>query len=109
MDDGQKMRDPQTSKIAMELHLAKFNYYMAKQDWKSAVTELQHALNAVIDILDHANKTLKKVMGKHQQPAKGSTKIDGAVRSEKISDDMVLIEYPGDKIVLKKQIPPSVN
>jgi len=48
MEDGQKMRDPQTSKIAMELHLAKFNYYMAKQDWKSAVTELQHALNAVI-------------------------------------------------------------
>ena len=32
MEDGQKMRDPQTSKIAMELHLAKFNYYMAKQD-----------------------------------------------------------------------------
>lgn len=108
MDDGHKMRDPQTSKIAMELHLAKFNYYMARQDWKSAVTELQHALNAVIDILDHANKTLKKVVGKYQ-PVKAEAKIEGAVRSERISDDMVLIEYPGDKIVLKKQTPPAVN
>ncbi|MCC7202126.1 MAG: hypothetical protein IT393_05595 [Nitrospirae bacterium] len=108
MDDGHKMRDPQTSKIAMELHLAKFNYYMARQDWKSAVAELQHALNAVIDILDHANKTLKKVVGKYQ-PVKAETKIEGAVRSEKISDDMLLIEYPGDKIVLRKQAPPAVN
>ena len=108
MEDGQKMRDPQTSKIAMELHLAKFNYYMARQDWKSAVAELQHALNAVIDILDHANKTLKKVVEKYQ-PVKAEAKIEGAVRSERISDDMLLIEYPGDKIVLKKQTPPNVK
>ncbi len=108
MEDGQKMRDPKTSKIAMELHLAKFNYYMARQDWRSAVTELQHALNAVIDILDHANKTLKKVVEKYQ-PVKGEVKIEGAVKSERISDDMVLIEYPGDKLVIKKQTPPSVK
>lgn len=108
MEDENKMRDPQTSKIAMELHLAKFNYYMAKQDWKSAVNELQHALNAVIEILEHANKTLKKVVEKYQ-PAKIENKIEGAVRSEKISDDMVLIEYPGDKVVIRKQTPPSVK
>ncbi|OGW44301.1 MAG: hypothetical protein A2132_01530 [Nitrospirae bacterium RBG_16_43_11] len=108
MEDGQKMRDPQTSKIAMELHLAKFNYYMARQDWKSAVTELQHALNAVIDILDHANKTLKKVVERYQ-PVKTEAKIEGAVRSEKLSDDMILIEYPGDKIVLKRNTPPTVK
>ena len=57
MENEQKLRDPQTSKIAMDLHLAKFNYFMAKKDWKSAVMELQQALNAVIEILDHANKT----------------------------------------------------
>lgn len=109
MDNEHKVRDPQTSKIAMDLHLAKFNYFMAKKDWKSAVVELQQALNAVIEILDHANKTLRKVAEKYQQTkvetttaVKNETKIEGSIRTERISEDTVLVEYPGDKIVLKK-------
>lgn len=112
MENEQKLRDPQTSKIAMDLHLAKFNYFMAKKDWKSAVMELQQALNAVIEILDHANKTLRKISEKYQQtkpvattePTETSaiTKIEGSIRTERISDDTVLVEYPGNKIVLKK-------
>lgn len=107
MEDERKMRDPQSCKIAMDLHLAKFNYFVAKKDWKSAVTELQHALNAVIDILDHANRTLKKIAERYQQSAnvvkaEGRTKIEGSIKTEKVSEDTLLIEYPGDKIVLKK-------
>ena len=110
MDDEQKIRDPQTSKIAMELHLAKFNYYMAKQDWKSAVIELQHALNAVIEILDHANKTLKKIVERyHPQTPKVEKKIAGSLRSERISEDTVLVEYPGERMVLRKETPPSLK
>ena len=30
------------------------------------------------------------------------TKIEGSIRTERISDDTVLVEYPGNKIVLKK-------
>ncbi len=103
MEDYQNMRDPQTCKIAMDLHIAKFNYYMAKRDWKAAVIELQHALNAVIEILDHANKTLKRIAERYQHH-QGMTqpKIEGGIKTEKITDDTVLIEYPGDKIVLKK-------
>lgn len=107
MEDEQKMRDPQSCKIAMDLHLAKFNYFMAKKDWKSAVTELQHALNAVIEILDHANRTLKKIAERYQQSqnvpkVEGRAKIEGSIKTEKVSEDTLLIEYPGDKIVLKK-------
>lgn len=107
MEDEQKMRDPQSCKIAMDLHLAKFNYFMAKKDWKSAVTELQHALNAVIEILDHANRTLQKIAGRYQQgshvvKAGVRAKIEGSIKTEKVSEDTLLIEYPGDKIVLKK-------
>ena len=110
MDDEQKIRDPQTSKIAMELHLAKFNYYMAKRDWKSAVIELQHALNAVIEILDHANKTLKKIVERyHPQTPKVEKKIAGSLRSERISEDTVLVEYPGERMVLRKETPPSLK
>lgn len=109
MENEQKLRDPQTSKIAMDLHLAKFNYFMAKKDWKSAVMELQQALNAVIEILDHANKTLRKISEKYQPnkpvvttETSAVTKIEGSIRTERISDDTVLVEYPGNKIVLKK-------
>lgn len=109
MDNEYKIRDPQTLKIAMDLHLAKFNYFMTKKDWKSAVVELQQALNAVIEILDHANKTLRKVAEKYQQgkvetttELNNATKIEGSIRTERISVDTVLVEYPGDKIVLKK-------
>lgn len=107
MEDEQKMRDPQSCKIAMDLHLAKFNYFMAKKDWKSAVTELQHALNAVIEILDHANRTLKKIAERYQQSqnvpkVEGGAKIEGSIKTEKVSEDTLLIQYPGDKIVLKK-------
>ena len=101
MEDNQKIRDPQTSKVAMDLHLAKFNYFMAKKDWKAAVAELQHALNAVIEILEHANRTLKKIAEKHQQE-KNEIKIEGSIKTEKISEDTVLVEYPGDRIILKK-------
>lgn len=104
MENDKKIRDPQTAKIAMDLHLAKFNYFMAKSDWKSAVGELQHALNAVVEILDHANRTLKKVAERYQQN-KGITstpKVESTLKTEKISEDTVLIEYPGNKIVLKK-------
>lgn len=102
MEDNQKMRDPQSCKIAMDLHLAKFNYFMAKKDWKAAVIELQHALNAVIEILDHANGILKKIAAKHPQRQSNIVKVEGSIKTEKVSDDTVLIEYPGDKIVLKK-------
>lgn len=113
MENEQKLRDPQTSKIAMDLHLAKFNYFMAKKDWKSAVMELQQALNAVIEILDHANKTLRKISEKYQQnkpeitsaaktETTPETKIEGSLKTERISDDTVLVEYPGNKIVLKR-------
>lgn len=105
MENQQKIRDAQTSKIAMDLHLAKFNYFMAKKDWKSAVMELQQALNAVIEILDHANKTLRKLTDKYQQnkpETKTETKFEGSIKTERISEDTVLVEYPGDKIVLKK-------
>ncbi len=105
----QKIRDAQTSKIAMDLHLAKFNYFMAKKDWKSAVMELQQALNAVIEILDHANKTLRKLTERYQQnkpeikaETKTETKFEGSIKTERISEDTVLVEYPGDKIVLRK-------
>jgi len=107
MEDSHKIRDPQSAKIAMDLHLAKFNYFMAKKNWKSAVTELQHALNAVIEILDHANRTLKKIAERYRQnqdisKVEGGVGIEGAIKTEKISEDTLLIEYPGDKIVLKK-------
>ncbi len=109
MEDDHKMRDPQTCKIAMDLHLAKFNYFMAKKDWKAAVGELQLALNAVIEILDNANKTLKKIAERYQQGkietkmnTMTHTKVEGSIKTEKISEDTVLVEYPGDKIVLKK-------
>lgn len=101
MEDNQKMRDPKACKIAMDLHLAKFNYFMAKRDWKAAVMELQHALNSVIEILDHANKTLRKIADRYQQ-GKSETMIEGSIKTEKISDDTVLIEYPGDRVVLRK-------
>ena len=101
MEDDSKMRDPQACKIAMDLHLAKFNYFMAKKDWKSATTELQYALNSVIEILDNANKTLKKIADRYQQN-RAVVKVEGSIKTEKISDDTVLVEYPGDKIVLKK-------
>lgn len=101
MENDHRMRNPQTSKVAMDLHLAKFNYFMAKKDWKAAVIELQHALNAVIEILDHANKTLKKV-AERQQHERNSLKVEGSIMTEKISEDTVLVEYPGDKMVLKR-------
>lgn len=103
MEDNEKIRDPQTCKIAMDLHIAKFNYYMAKRDWKAAVMELQHALNAVIEILDHANKTLKHIADRYQHyQGRSEKRIAGSLKTEKISNDTMLIEYPGDKIVLKK-------
>lgn len=103
MEEKKNTRDPRACKAIMDLHLAKFNYYMAKKDWKAAITELQHALNAVIDILEHANKTLKKVAERYQHNKdKGLMKIRGSVRTERLSEDTVLIEYPGNKIVLKK-------
>ncbi len=109
MEDDQKMRDPQTCKIAMDLHLAKFNYFMAKKDWKAAVAELQLTLNAVIEILDTANKTLKKIAERYQQgrigttpAAKADAKVEGSIKTEKISEDTVLVEYPGDKLVLRR-------
>ncbi len=101
MEDEPKMRDPQACKIAMDLHLAKFNYFMAKKDWKAATIELQHALNAVIEILDSANKTLKRIADRYQ-PNQGVVRVAGSIKTEKISEDTVLVEYPGDKIVLKK-------
>lgn len=101
MEDDPRMLDPKACKIAIDLHLAKFNYFMAKKDWKAATTELQYALNAVIEILDNANRTLKKIADRYQQD-RGVVRVEGSIKTEKISDDTVLVEYPGDKIVLKK-------
>lgn len=101
MENEPKMRDPHACKIAMDLHLAKFNYFMTKKDWKAATIELQHALNAVIEILDSANKTLKRIADRYQ-PNQGVVRVAGSIKTEKISEDTVLVEYPGDKIVLKK-------
>jgi len=57
-----------------------------------------------VEILDHANKTLKKIADRYQQN-KGITnipKVESTLKTEKLSEDTVLIEYPGNKIVLKK-------
>ena len=101
MEDGEKMRDPQAYKIAMDLHLAKFNFYMAKKDWKSAVGELQMALNAVVEILDSANKTLRNIADRYQQHKK-VFKVEGSLKTEQIAENMLLVEYPGEKVVLRR-------
>jgi len=98
--EKKKTRNPEAAKAIMDLHLAKFNYYMSKKDWKSAVIELQLALNAVIDILEYANNTLKKVAKRYEEASKKIQKR--SIKTEKLTEDTIIIQYPGDKIVLKK-------
>lgn len=99
--EKKKTRNPEAAKAIMDLHLAKFNYYMSKKDWKSAVIELQLALNAVIDILEYANSTLKKVAERYQETSRRINK-KRSIKTEKLSNDTIVVQYPGNKIVLKK-------
>jgi hypothetical protein len=81
---------------AIQSHLAKFQQLKSQGHWKEAMHELNLSLDAILKTLENARLTLRRVNQKFAERNKG------LIKRERVSPELVFVEYPGGKWSLVK-------
>jgi hypothetical protein len=87
----------QSSRVAIQLHLAKFQHFKGKGQWKEAMGELNRSLDAILESLENTRKVLRTVNQKFRERNKNP------IKKERLSPELVLVEYSDGKCTLLKE------
>ncbi|MBI4714984.1 MAG: hypothetical protein HY760_03440 [Nitrospirae bacterium] len=107
MNSDQTQKDVQSSRVAIQLHLARFQHFKGLGQWKEAMMELNRSLDAILTTLENTRQMLKNVNKRFEKkPSAEAEKESAPIREkrERIASDAVFVQYPDGRWSLVREV-----